>query len=306
MNLVTISDNKDLHVDLLDYGARIVGVRFAGTDVALAYSEKAQYLVDPFYLGATVGPICNRIAGAKLNIEGKDFYLPANEGDNCLHSGGQGFDKQYWELESSGDDFVEFKLHYQLSAIGLQGYLLCIARYQVNDGALTVKYTTQSSHACYVNITNHVYLNLSGAGGQAPITDHVFEINASSFVNIDNAKIPDGSLTEIPAPFSYQLNTKNRITEFSELCDHHFNVRDKRMIRVSCLNSDIILEVSGDAPGFQFYTGKYLSDPFAESAGFCVETQYAPDAINQPNFYSPVLTANEVRSNHTEFKFSRS
>jgi len=275
----SISDGLGLSVELLDYGARICGIEYNGVALALGYNDHNEYLRDPFYMGASIGPITNRVSNGQLVVNGDAMTMPRNEGNNTLHSGGAGFDKHWWQVESVDSDKVCYRLDYDMTQIGLKGLLTTLATYQVSDGCLTIKYQSQCDTTCFINPTNHVYLNLSGAAGesQTNISDHLFKISATSYVCVDQHNLPNGSKSPIPSPFHYTI-TDSAIPEFSGVCDHHFNVGDhemdsiKSMLSVVSKRSGIVLDVMGNSPGFQFYTGKFLESPFGASAGFCVET----------------------------------
>ena len=306
----SISDGLGLSVDLLNYGARICGIKYNGVPLALGYNNYEDYLQDSFYMGASIGPITNRVANGQLVINGDVLTMPCNEGGNTLHSGGAGFDKQYWQVESINSDTVCYRLDYDMAQIGLKGLLTTWATYQVNDGCLTIKYQSQCDTTCFINPTNHVYLNLGGVAddSQTDISDHLFTLSATSYVCVDQHNLPTGTVSPIASPFHYTI-TDPTIPEFSGACDHHFNVGDhemgsiKSMLSVVSKRSGIALDVLGNSPGFQFYTGKFLESPFAASAGFCVETQLAPDAINQSGFYAPLLEAGEQREQITHLQF---
>jgi aldose 1-epimerase len=149
-------------------------------------------------------------------------------------------------------------------------------------------------------------LNLSNLNN---ISDHRFQLNTDSFVIVDSQNIPTGEVKTLNKPLEYQLD-QSLHPEFIGLCDHHFNTPAhepnsvREMLTVFSPDSGVKLVVSGNSTGFQFYTGKFLSAPFAPSGGFCVETQLAPDAINQPNFYSPLLHPNQQREQVTQYQFS--
>lgn len=312
MKLITISDRQSLSVSLLEYGARIASIQFAGIEVALGYASIEQYLQDPYYMGATVGPICNRIGNAMLRVEGEQCQLPANEGNNCLHSGGRGFDKEPWAINTVSASHAEFGLSYDLSEIGMRGTLECLARYSVVNGCLSIDYTTRCDQTTYVNVTNHVYLNLSGEGSS--IQDHSFELNADSFLNVDEQKLPDGSVTKLPNPYHYRYGSDSADASlsgepfgkpFGKPCDFHFNARGQRMAHISAASSGLNLEISSNLPGFQFYTGTFLSRPFEPASGFCIETQYPPDAINRPELEAPLLHAGQTRTVSTHYQFSK-
>jgi len=303
---LSISDGHGLSVDLLNYGARICAINFHDHQLALSLDRLEDYLDEPFYLGATIGPITNRIANGRLKINDELLQMPCNEGEHTLHSGGAGFDKHFWQLESHSPNQICFSLEYDMTLAGLKGTLTTHAIYRVTDGCLTVKYRSSCDITCFINLTNHVYLNLSSLDN---ISDHRFQLSADSFVIVDGQNIPTGELRTLNKPLEYQLDHSLH-SEFIGLCDHHFNVLEpemdslREMLNVVSPGSGISLTVSGNSPGFQLYTGKFLSTPFAPSGGFCVETQLAPDAINQANFYSPLLQANQQREQITQYQFT--
>jgi len=307
MTPVQINDGAGLVVDLLDYGARIVQINFNQRKLACAYDALDDYASDSFYLGATIGPITNRIAKGQLTIGEQRFQMPLNEGENTLHSGGNGLDKEFWLLESNNTNAAIFRLEYDLTKAGLAGTLEVRAQYSVNNGALRIVYATRCTQDTFVNLSNHVYLNLSGENRR--INDHKFEVLADSFVQVDTSGIPTGAVTDLDAVISYAIDSYSNHPEFEGSVDHHFNVGDphsrdlRPMLKAFSQTSDIQLEVSGSSSGFQFYTGEFLSSPFEASSGFCVETQLAPDAINQPNFFAPILRAGQTQQQVTEYSF---
>jgi len=182
------------------------------------------------------------------------MQMPCNEGDNTLHSGGMGFDKQTWQVESHSHNQICYRLDFDMTTIGLAGLLTTWATYHVSKGCLTIK------------------------------------------LEVDQDNIPTGKIVPIAEPFSYSIE-HSPYPEFDGACDHHFNIDDhdiiKPMLTAASSSSGVTLSVSGNSPGYQFYSGAFLGTPFAPSSGFCVETQLAPNAINQAGFYSPILQAGE-------------
>ena len=315
MKRITIQ-SKELELSVLPFGARIIGLKFHGNELALAYSNEAEYVSDPYYLGATVGPIANRVANAILNIDGNALTLPANENQHCLHSGGVGFDQETWNLVEHSHDSAIFELDYHLAKLGMIGQLNVRAVYNLLGDTLVVEYHSMCDTDTYINPTNHVYLNLSGrslAGHNASLDDHKFKLYGTSFAKVDEQNIPTGELTEFDSPLEYRLS---KTDDFSGAVDHFFNVRndvgdedlgDARMadmVTAKSEHSGIEVSVRGNSVGYQFCTSDFLTEPFAPSGGFCVETQHAPNAINQVGVYSPLLCAGVKRVQVTEFKFS--
>ena len=297
MNTIRITDGLGLNVDLLDYGARIVNIEFDGKQLACHYRAISDYKHDPFYLGASIGPITNRIQNATLTIENDTFTLPANEGKHCLHSGGRGFDQCVWTLTEHDDHQARFALAYDLSQIGMRGELHVDALYRVDQGALHIEYHCYTDTTTFINLTNHVYLNLSG--GQHLVHDHQFEFFADSYMEVNQESIPTGQRCSIVSPFN----------DIRQCHDHHLNTPKDNIgvapiAHISSTTSGIHLEILSDSPGFQFYDGEFLAAPFEPFQGFCVETQLPPDAINQPNFEAPLLYKDHTRQQRTVLQFS--
>ena len=323
MNRISIQSGE-LELALLPYGARIAGLRFKGKELALAYNDDADYAHDSYYLGASVGPIANRISQASLSIDGKAFTLPNNEKEHCLHGGNVGFDREIWDVVEQTQNSVTFELSYDLSKFftseggAARGTLHTQAMYTLLGNTLVIEYRSVCDTDTYINPTNHVYLNLSGrslAGQNTSLADHTFELYGDNYVEVDDQKLPTGELTQFDSPLEYRLS---KTDDFSGFVDHHFNVRtdlaiesggeksDAKMmdmVRARSEHSGIELRVKGNSVGYQFCTSDFLDTPFAPSGGFCVETQHAPNAINQAGFYSPLLRAGVKRIQTTEFEF---
>jgi len=71
------------------------------------------------------------------------------------------------------------------------------------------------------------------------------------------------------------------------------------------------MDVFTDMPAVQFYAGNCLEgvNPgssgkvYGKREGFCLETQYAPDSINHPEFLDSVLYAGEKYDYTTIYTF---
>jgi len=310
MKMTQISDGKNLHIELLDLGARIVGIKIGDTQTNLVcgYADIEDYANDAFYMGATIGPITNRIKNATLSVNNEPFQLPANEGATCLHSGGMGFDKEIWSLKSASDSHVEYKLVYDLNKVGMRGILTTLARYTAQDNALYIEYQSRCDTTTYINLTNHVYLNLSA--NQTAVHDHDFVFYTDKFVIKDEENASTNETQKVNSPFEYSLCDTS---VFNGCVDQHFivkdNAADTTLLSVAHAQSQstgIAVEVLSNSPGFHFYTGHGLADPFVPFQGFCIETQTIPNAINLSEFEAPLLNANESRTQTTVLKFSTS
>ena len=295
--------NTSLNVVLLNYGARIATIHYQGQAMTLSYKNHQDFISDQYYLGATIGPIANRIRDGQLVISDKHYQLPQNEFPNCLHSGNLGLDQVYWQTGPQNDQSIEFHYLLDLSTLGLQGELNCRAQYQIDGDTLRVRYLSSCSNDTYINITNHVYFNLNGGGH---IDDHEFTVLAQSMRATGTDKLPTKQHTVFDKPQTLSLSHP----KFSNGIDHHFNMNsiDEQIlhpyIKVST-EGGVGLCVYGTAPGFQLYTGGGLNTPFLPFSGFCVEPQYTPNAINCDDDYSPILKAGECVERIIEYRFSK-
>lgn len=329
MQIVELS-NGQLRVELIQYGARIKAIHVRKkaqgdltpqwVNVVQGYANMADYLTDEAAMGATMGPITNRISNASLTLQDKIFTLPNNAGAHCLHSGGVGFDRQYWSISEQSKEHVLFELGFDLSDIGLQGQLRCWARYTLSEATLTVHYTVHTDALTYLNMSNHVYLNLSGRNQR--ISDHQFVLFAQQLVELNAQQTPTGELVPVPNPLKYRLGDRLGVSALSaeyaahfeqvhagaaplEAVDHHFVVKDEttlesgkpnEVVKLVTAHSDtsgLDVTIYSSAPGFQFYTANHLTGEFEPQSAFCIEPQSIPDAINQPRFAFKTVSAGE-------------
>ena len=72
-----------------------------------------------------------------------------------------------------------------------------------------------------------------------------------------------------------------------------------------------VLECFTNLPGVQFYTGNFLAGLEGKygfknnrRSGFCLETQYHPDAVHHAEFEQPVFDENKPYESETVYKFS--
>lgn len=314
----------NIEARVTDFGARLVGVRAPGRDgssneVVLGCASVAGYVADTkTFMGATVGRYGNRIAGGHFNLDGGAYSIPANNGENALHGGPDGFDRRLWTAEAM-PDAVRFRLTSPDGDQGFPGELEAEVVYRVKGDALHVEYQATTSRATVVNLTNHAYFNLQGAASTS-ILDHEITVPAEQFVPTDQANIPTGELMDVAGtPFDLrratrvgeEIGAEDVQLEFGGGYDHTFVLGSPGEMKLAARLRDPIsgrvLTVWTTEPGVQFYTGNYLQQgdvprgsgggTYGYRAGLCLETQHFPDSPNQPQFPSTVLQpGNEYRS----------
>src|SRR5215471_14418565 len=126
-HLYTISSGRGLEAKITNYGAIVTSIRIPDRngnqgEVVLGFNTLDEYLGSHPCYGATIGRYANRIAKARFSLNGREYRLAANDGQNHLHGGRKGFDKVFWEAKaiSCGANSA-LRLDY-LSIDGEEGY----------------------------------------------------------------------------------------------------------------------------------------------------------------------------------------
>lgn len=320
-----------LQVAITNYGAKIVSLLAPDkqgqlADVELGYDNIDQYVnTKERYYGGIVGRYGNRIAKGKFKVDGKEYTLVTNNGVNHLHGGKKGFNDVVWDAEQPNDHTL--KLHY-LSKDGEEGYpgnLDITLTYELTDSnEVKIDYAATTDKATVVNLTNHSFFNLHGAGN-GDINDHIMYINADKYTPVDSTLIPKGKLEPVkgtPMDFTTPTKIGERVdADFEQLkfgkgYDHNYvlNKKGKELSLAATVaepQSGRFLEVWTTEPGVQFYGGNFLDGTdkgkegktYVHRGAFCLETQHFPDSPNQPSFPSVVLKPGETYSSTCVYKF---
>ncbi|MGI8565773.1 MAG: aldose epimerase family protein [Pyrinomonadaceae bacterium] len=331
VDLYTLTNDKGVEAKITNYGGVLVSMKVPDrrgklADVVLGYDTFDEYLQDRAHFGSIVGRFANRIAGGKLSIAGVQYDLVKNNGENHLHGGTKGFDRVVWQAkEIGGKDSPALQLTY-MSKDGEENYpgnMSVTVVYTLTDSnELKIDYAATTDKETVVNLTNHTYFNLAGAGG---ILNHEMMINADYFTPADKTQIPTGEIRSVkgtPFDFTQPMRIGARIDDGYEQIvlgkgyDHNFviNRKDNALTlaaRVYEPTSGRVLEVSTTEPGVQFYTGNFLAGAkgkggraYERRHGFCLETQHFPDSPNKPNFPTTTLKPGGRYTQTTVFKFS--
>jgi aldose 1-epimerase len=293
-------------------------------DVVLGFDNLEGYLGDHPFFGATVGRYGNRIAKGKFSIDGHEYSLFLNNGPNSLHGGKVGFNRKVWKAEpvkiAHG---AAVKLSY-VSKDGEEGYpgtLTTAVTYELSDdNALKITYHASTDKPTVVNLTNHSYFNLSGAG-RGDILNEVLQIDADRYTPVDDTLIPTGELATVEGtPYDFRKATAigARSAQVPKLggYDNNFvlNGEAGKLRRVGSLYdpaSGRNMEVWTTEPGVQVYISlglngsiKGIGGAYPKFAAVCLETQHFPDSPNHPNFPSTVVRPGQAYHSETVYKFS--
>ncbi len=333
VEVFTLTNVHGVEVRAISYGGIIVSLRVpdrAGRldDVALGYDTLEGYLRDTPYFGAVVGRYGNRIAKGRFTLDGVTYRLATNNGPNHLHGGIKGFDKVVWQAEPFRHDSGVGVAFTHVSPDGDEGYpgtLRARVSYTLTDrDELIVDYDATADKATPVNLTQHTYFNLAGAGSR-DVLEHELWINADSFTPVDSTLIPTGEIAPVEGtPFDFRTPTAigarigadNQQLRYGGGYDHNFVLRREgsglgHAARVVEPSTGRTLDVYTTEPGLQFYSGNFLDGSitgkggrvYRHRFGFCLETQHYPDSPNHPQFPSTILRPGEEYRSRTVFVF---
>ena len=333
ISLHTISNGKGMEAQITNFGAIVVTLTVPDKngkldDVVLGYDNISGYFDNAPYFGAVIGRHANRIEGASFELNGVLYNLEKNEKENHLHGGSKGFHKVVWKVD---DGFKEgsnsITLSYR-SVDGEQNYpgnLDVKVTYSItDDNSLEIEYFAISDKDTVVNLTNHTYFNLSGKE-KNDILDHELKIYADNFTPIDQYCIPTGEIRDVhgtPLDFTEMKPIRSDIFSddiqivYGNGFDHNWVLNSKgdssqKAAEVYDSLSGRKMEVYTTKPGMQFYSGNAIKSShigkygvqYKQRSGFCLETQFFPNAMKHKHFPSPILIAGKEYRHKTIYKF---
>jgi aldose 1-epimerase len=331
--LRVLTNRTGAELAVTNYGARIVALMVPDkngklTDVVTGHPSIDEYVTsEEPYFGAVCGRYGNRIAKGRFTLDGAGYKLAVNNGPNHLHGGIRGFHAVVWDMEQKDARTVELTYVSADGEEGFPGTLKTTVTYMLTDeNEVVITYCAVTDKPTVLNLTNHSYFNLSGAGSPT-VDDHVLTIRADYYLPVDDTSIPFGPKAEVegtPMDFRTPHEVGERIRDdFEQLVtgrgyDHTYILSDREegelVFAVRCISPEtgIALEVFTTEPGVQLYTGNWMTGGFAGKHGrryprqsaVCFETQHFPDSPNQPDYPTTVLRPGEVFDSTTVFKFS--
>lgn len=315
----TLRNAKGMTAKIITYGAIITELRAPDRNGQFENVVLGADTFDAYAKGfpgsaAVIGRFANRIAKARFTMDGTEYVLAANNGPNHIHGGRKGFASVVWEGKAvpSTADAAAVQLSYlsKDSEEGYPGNLDVTVTYTLTDAnELRIDYAATTDKATVVNLTNHAYFNLAGAGS-GNVFDHELWLNAPYYTPADAQLIPTGEIASVkgtPLDFTTPTSIGARIERLKPQLngyDHNFVIQGggKSLVlaaRVREPKTGRVMEVRTTEPGVQLYTGNHL-----KHAGLCLETQHFPDSPNKPQFPSSVLRPGQKFQSTTVFAFS--
>ncbi len=314
---VRLSRAGGLVVEILSLGATVhrlcAPTPAGGIEAVVGYPSLEGYVKDRGYLGAIVGRCANRIGDARFVLDGETFKISANEGANCLHGGILGFNKRLWTIDTPDPGQPRAVLTY-VSADGEEGFpgeVRVRAHYELtSDDTLCITYEAETDRATPVNLSQHIYFNLSGGGD---ILDHILQIAASAITPVRGDLIPTGELMTV-AGTPFDLRQARVIGEAMAKPHPQLTIpggfdmnwaldpASGPALALTSPKTGLSLEIETDQVGMQVYAGQTMPAPFVRCAALALEPQGFPDAVNHPNFPSVILRPGETYRHRSVYR----
>jgi aldose 1-epimerase len=310
----SITNDLGFEVSIMTYGGAITSWK-TPADIVLGFETLDEYVRNPRYFGALIGRHANRIARGRFSLNGVEYQLPCNNGANHLHGGFNGFDKRDWTVRED-DNTLHLTYFSKDGEEGYPGNLSAFVDYTLRDNELRIDYRATTDRDTIVNLTNHSYFNLRGAG---TILDHELTLNADHFTPVSEDLIPTGEIKSVegtPWDFRKAKAIGSDLDDVPGGYDHNFVLRDwdatlRLAARLYEPTSGRALEILTTEPGIQFYSGNFLDGSFIgkngvayeKYAGLCLEPQHFPDTPNHPNFPLTTLRPGEEYKHTSVYRF---
>lgn len=334
VDLYTLTNANGLEMKVTTYGGIVTSLKVPDKngkmgDIVLGYNNLEGYVKNSPYFGCIVGRYGNRIGKAKFMLDGREYTLAKNNGENSLHGGIKGFDKVVWDARAIvGEDEVSVEFKY-LSKDGEEGFPgnldVTVVYALTNYDEFKIDYFATTDKPTVVNLTHHSYWNFAGEGS-GDILGHELMIDADRFTPVDEGLIPTGELPSVqgtpmdfrtPTAIGARIDADYEQLKFGKGYDHNWvlNKQQCAMTLAATLyepTTGRFMEIYTLEPGIQFYSGNFLDGSIIGKSGrayefrngLCLETQHYPDSPNKPSFPSVVLRPGEEYRTTTIHKFS--
>lgn len=317
VSLYTISAGR-LSAAVSDLGATLVSLWVDGVDVVLGYDDASGYLTNDGFLGAVVGRNANRIQGSAFPLNGEIVQLTPNEGGNNLHSGPDCWNTRLLDVVEVTGNTIRLRLDSPHGDQGFPGNATVTVTYAIENDGLKVVYDAVSDRDTVFNLTNHAYFNLAGENHPEKALDQILTVNADCFNPDDAQNIPTGEMRHVEGtPFDFRTPKalgRDIGADYEPLhlqggYDHNFVIRANPCAVLTDPESGRTMTVSTDCPGVQVYTANFLNVTgknglfYGKRSSVCLETQFAPNSVNHPEWPQPFVKAGVPYHSETVFQF---
>ncbi len=329
-SLYTLENANHTLVKVTDYGATLVSILFTDgdgkeRDLILGYDDVTGYEEHTCFFGATIGRNGNRIAEGKFSINGVEYQLDQNENENNLHSGKHGFDGVLWKVKERSEDSITFYHYSSKEEQGFPGNMDVTVKFTIDgEDTLHISYDAKADEDTVMNFTNHTYFNLGGHDS-GNVYNHFLQLMSDTYNPvIDSKSIPTGENAPVagtpmdftqPKKIGQDIDADFEQLKFTKGFDHNYVLSEKPgemklAAKVACPESGVRMDAYTDCCAIQFYAGNFIGEQtgkggvaYGDRHGLCLESQFCPNAVNDPNFVSPVVAANTPYHSETKYHF---
>ena len=317
--------NDAIELSVTDYGSTLVRLLVPDkngkpTDVVLGYDDLAGYVADDTCFGNNVGRSANRIGGASFTLNGTEYKLAANDGENNLHSGPDSYSKRIWNVAAKTDTSITFSLESPHMDQGFPGALTMSVTYEISDQneepAFSITYEAAPDQDTLISMTHHSYYNLNGEGS-GDILNHKVTLAADFYTPTNAASVPTGEITSVTGTVMDFRDGRYLGTDIEDSTlqtargyDHNWEVFCNPCATLSDPVSGRSMSVCTDCPGIQLYAGNFLDETgkggvhYGKRSGVALETQFYPDSLHHPGWPQPITRAGETYRSETVYRFS--
>jgi aldose 1-epimerase len=318
----TLTSDTGVEVDILSWGVVVrdwrVPLKGGKRSVVLGFESFEPYPTHSPYFGAVVGRVANRIGKGRFSLDGENYSIPPNEGENALHGGAQSFAKMVWDATiDDAANSVVFTLDSPHGAMGFPGDVTVAATYTLRGNRLRLDFSGTTDRPTPLSLVQHQYFNL---GTGADVLDHRYWLKSHAYTEVDDGLIPTGNILEAAPGSKWDWSQPKTLRDAAgkpidydgnTVLDAGRDFKDPIAI-VSAPQNDLTLKLWSDQPGLQFYDGIYTNvavpglggKSYKAHSGFCLEDQAFPDAVNHPHFPSIRVTPDEPYSHWCEFEIA--
>lgn len=315
--LYTIS-NENIAVSICNLGASIYSFLVNGIDIVLGFNTIDELFQSESFSGATMGRVANRISNGRFVLNGRPYFLNENSGTNHLHGGYVGFDKRVFDVIAFTGSSITLQYVSCDNEERYPGKLTLTVVYTVSNNSLLIEYIAISDKDTLWFPTNHAYFNLDGEDS-GDCRNNLLQLNADFYTPVDEKLIPTGEKHIVGGTIFDFRKLKAIGQDFckSELSftngyDHNFILNGNYAAHAESTKTGITLDLYTDLPCLQFYTsgalniceGKTIN--YGKWAGYCLEPQFCPNAVNMNGFDKPVIRKNIPYNHYIKYVLNNS
>ncbi|MCD8307120.1 MAG: galactose mutarotase [Clostridia bacterium] len=317
VHLYTLS-NDFLSVGIMDFGAAVQYLKVktpeGEKDICLGFKSAEHYVTSCQFCGSTVGRVANRIRGAQFTLNGTTYHLSKNQGENHHHGGFDGFDRKFYSVFETDDGTLTMSLVSPDGDEGYPGELHMSVQFSLEENRFNILYTGISTKDTLWAPTSHIYFCLDGEKGG--VLDTTLTMYADRFTPCDGESIPTGEIRAVSGtPFDFtspkliglDIDAPCRQLEYCKGYDHNYVLNGSHVCTAKG-REGVCVDIYTDMPGAQFYTGNYVNSEgkygyMGFRAGFAMEPQFFPNAVNEPSFMTPLLPADTPVAHYITYEF---